>query len=155
MILSRIRSRSYVTTDGQSASLSRCQAPSGPQDQIYVTFKQLRVCWCGVPSLTGGRVCRLQMLLAVASAVILESEFHGTHDNILRSQIRDSPNLEGQVPVFISPRDGVTQLHPQTLGSLFVPYYESRGYSGGIRARLHRGYDSLNFRFLSLMKSDY
>jgi hypothetical protein len=35
-------------------------------------------------------VCRLQLLLALASAVILRSEFHGTRDHILLSQIRNS-----------------------------------------------------------------
>jgi hypothetical protein len=30
------------------------------------------------------------------------------------------PNLEGQVPVFISPRNRVAQLYPQALGSLFL-----------------------------------
>jgi hypothetical protein len=50
--------------------------------------------------------------------VILESEFRGTHDHILLSQIRDSPNLEGQVPVFISPTNRMAQLYPQALGSL-------------------------------------
>jgi hypothetical protein len=39
------------------------------------------------------QVCRLQMLLALASAVILGSDSRGIHDHILRSQIRDSPNL--------------------------------------------------------------
>jgi hypothetical protein len=38
---------------------------------------------------------------------ILRSESRRTRDNILLSQIRDFPNLEGQVPVFISPRDRV------------------------------------------------
>jgi hypothetical protein len=79
-----------------------------------------------------GRVCRLQLLLALASAVIL-----GSHDHILLSQFRDSPNLEGQVPVF--PRNRVVQLYPQVLGSLFVTSYDSQGYGGGIRTRLHTG----------------
>jgi hypothetical protein len=51
-----------------------------------------------------GWVCRLKLLLVFSSAVILGSESFGTHDHILLSQIRDSPILEGQVPVFISPR---------------------------------------------------
>jgi hypothetical protein len=68
-------------------------------------------------SLTREWVCRLQLLLVLASAVILRSESRGTHDHILLSQIRESPNLEGQVPVFISPRKMVAQLYPQTLGS--------------------------------------
>jgi hypothetical protein len=39
--------------------------------------------------------------------------------------IWDSPNLEGQVPVFISPRNRVAQLYPQALGSLFIVSYVS------------------------------
>jgi hypothetical protein len=65
-------------------------------------------------------ICRLQLLLGLASAAILRSESRGTHDHILLSQIPDSPILEGQVPVCISPRNRVTQLYPQVLGSLFV-----------------------------------
>jgi hypothetical protein len=57
-------------------------------------------------SLTRGWVCRLQLLLVLASTVILRSESRGTHDHILLSQIQDSPNLEGQVHVFISPPPG-------------------------------------------------
>jgi hypothetical protein len=78
-------------------------------------------------SLTRGWVCRLQLLLALASTFILGSESHGTHDHILLSQIRDSPNLEGQVPVFISPRKRVARLYTQALGSLFVASYDSQG----------------------------
>jgi hypothetical protein len=49
----------------------------------------------------------LQLLLVLASAVILGSDSRVTHDHILLPQIRDSPNLEGQVPVFLSPRNSV------------------------------------------------
>jgi hypothetical protein len=58
------------------------------------------------------------------------------YDKNLLSQIRDSPNLEGQVPVCISPRNRVAQLYPQALGSLFVASYDSQGYGGVIRTRL-------------------
>jgi hypothetical protein len=64
------------------------------------------------------------------------SESRGTRDHILLSQIRDSPNLEDQVPVFIYPRNRVARLYPQSLGSLFVASYDSQGYSGIIRTRL-------------------
>jgi hypothetical protein len=57
----------------------------------HPSVRQLRVCWCGALSLTRGRVCRLHLLLVLASAVILGSESRGTHDHILLSQIRDSP----------------------------------------------------------------
>jgi hypothetical protein len=86
-----------------------------------------------------GWVSRLQWLMVLASAVILWSQSHGTHDYILLSQIRGSPNLEAQVPVFISPRNRVAQLYSQALGSLFVAFYDSQGYGGGIRPRLHTG----------------
>jgi hypothetical protein len=41
-----------------------------------------------------GWVCSLQLLLVLASVVILRSESHKTHD-ILLSQIRDSPQPGG------------------------------------------------------------
>jgi hypothetical protein len=106
------------------------------QDQIFVTVRLLLVCSCVAPSLTRERVCLLQLLLALASTVILGSESHGTHDHILVSQIRDSPNLEGQIPVFISPRNRVAQLYLHALGSFFVASYYSQGYGGGIRTHL-------------------
>jgi hypothetical protein len=63
--------------------------PSGAYDQILNTVRQLRVCWYGALSLTRGRVCRLQLLLALASAVIFGSESRRTRDHILLSQIRN------------------------------------------------------------------
>jgi hypothetical protein len=47
--------------------------PSGAYNQIYIIVWQLRVCWFGAFSLTRGRECRLQLLLTLASAVILGS----------------------------------------------------------------------------------
>jgi hypothetical protein len=68
---------------------------TGAQDQTFVTARQLPVCWCGALSLTRGRVCCLQLLLALASAVILGSESLGTQDNILQPLIWDSSKQEG------------------------------------------------------------
>jgi hypothetical protein len=65
--------------------------PFGAYDQILITVWQLRVCWCGAPSLMRGRVCRLQFLLALASAVIFGSEPRRTRGHILLPQIRDFP----------------------------------------------------------------
>jgi hypothetical protein len=56
------------------------------------------------PSLERGWVCSFQLLLALASAVILRSEYRGTHDHILLSQMRDSSNLEGRSRYSYSPR---------------------------------------------------
>jgi hypothetical protein len=60
----------------------------GP-DQVSVTVRQFRVCWCGALSLTRGRVCLLYMLLALVRAVFLGSESRGTCYHMLLSQIRD------------------------------------------------------------------
>jgi hypothetical protein len=65
--------------------------PSEAYNQIFIIVWQLRVCWSWVPSLTRGQVCRLQFLLAFASAVIFGSESHRTRGHILLSQIRDFP----------------------------------------------------------------
>jgi hypothetical protein len=65
--------------------------PFGAYDQIFITIRQLWVCWCGALSLTRGRACHLQLLLALASTVILGSESHLTHDLILLSESRDFP----------------------------------------------------------------
>jgi hypothetical protein len=65
--------------------------PSGAYDQIYIIVWQLRVCWFGEPSLTRGWVCRLQLLLALASSVIFGSESRRTSDHILLCQIRRLP----------------------------------------------------------------
>jgi hypothetical protein len=78
-------------------------------------YDQIAVCWCGALSLTGGRVCRLKLLQVLASAIILGSGSRGTNDHILLSQIRDF---------------------------LFVASYDSQGYRGSIRPRLHTGFDS-------------
>jgi hypothetical protein len=63
-------------------------------------------------SLKRGWVCCLQLLLVLASTVMTRSESRGTHDHILLSQIWNSSNLEGQVPVFTSPRNRVARLCP-------------------------------------------
>jgi hypothetical protein len=96
----------------------------------YIFISQLNTCGYSpyvTSSLTRVWVCRLQLLLGLASAVILRSESRGTHDHILLTHVRDSPNLSGQVPVFICPRNRVTRLYPRTLGSLFFASYDSQG----------------------------
>jgi hypothetical protein len=83
-------------------------SPLRPMSRIFIF--QTNTCSYSpyiTSSLTGGLVCHLELLLRLASAVILMSQHHGTHDQILLSQIRDSFNLENQVPVRISPRQRV------------------------------------------------
>jgi hypothetical protein len=116
------QSQSYFTTGGLSPiSSSWRQTPRDSRHSNFIFQQNI----CGYSpyvrsSLTRGWVCRLQLLLVLASAVILRSESRGTRD-ILLSQIPDSHNLEGHVPVFISPRNRVARLNPQTLGSFSSP----------------------------------
>jgi hypothetical protein len=116
----RVRVRGTLRLAVCRQSIRLGEKPLETHDQY---FFQLNTCGHGpyvTSPLTRRWVFRLQFLLGLASAVILRSESCWTHDNILLSQIRDSPNLEGQVPVFISSRNRVAQLCPLALGSLFV-----------------------------------
>jgi hypothetical protein len=109
------------------------KTPSGTQNQIFTFFfivRQLPVCWCGTPSLTRWRIYCLQLLMALARVVILESESSGTHDQILLPQIRDSQTWTTGSPYLYPSRSRVTQLYPQTLGSLFVVSYDSHLHIG-------------------------
>jgi hypothetical protein len=72
------------------------------------------------------------------------SESRGTRDHILLSQTRDSPNLEGQVPVFIPPGTGFP--------SLLVASYDSQGYGRGIRTLLHAGLTAEYYQSRTLTK---
>jgi hypothetical protein len=70
-----IQSQGYVTTDGQSVSLSWNEAPIWGL-QIFITVSQLQVCWYGALSLTRERVCRLPVtalisLLSICTIYIL------------------------------------------------------------------------------------
>jgi hypothetical protein len=111
------QSQSYVTTDGQSPSLSWCRASIwGPKTRFLLLSRSCEFVDVGA-SLTRGRVCHLQLLLVLA--VILGSESHGTHGHILLSQIRDCPNLEGKVPVFTSRQEQGDPVIPQGTGFTF------------------------------------
>jgi hypothetical protein len=59
------------------------------------------------------------------------------------SVLRQTPNLEQQVSVFMPPSDRVAQLYLQAPVSLFVAFYNSQGYGGGILSRLHAGYNAV------------
>jgi hypothetical protein len=80
--------------------------PPGAQNHIFVTARQLRVFLYGALFPTRRRISRLQLLLVLASAVLLTSESCGTHDNILLPLIRDSPNWRARFPDLYPPGTG-------------------------------------------------
>jgi hypothetical protein len=79
----------------------RVKHPSGAYDHIFIAVRKLRVCSYGTLSLPRERVCRLQLLLALASAVILGSESHGTRDHI-SSQSQSYVTTDGSVGQSVS-----------------------------------------------------
>jgi hypothetical protein len=72
-----------------------------------------------------GWVCRLKLLLELASVVILRSESRGSHDHILLSQIQDSPIWRAKSLYLYPPGTGLPSYTPQALGSHFVASYDS------------------------------
>jgi hypothetical protein len=106
--------------------------PSRTRDEfiflLAISFRQWRLCYFVTTSLTRGRVCTLlcncfwafpeQSLLGQSAAEVTAVFYCLTWD---------SCNLEGQVPVLISPRIKVSQLYPRALSSLSVASYDSQG----------------------------
>jgi hypothetical protein len=117
--------------------------PSGTCDQFFflleIFFRQLRVCYFVAPSLARGLDCNLLLLLVLAAQSRSGLSPAGLKTIFYCPNFWDSPNLEGQVPVFISPRNKVAQIYPRALGSLSVASYDSQGCGGGILTRLHTG----------------
>jgi hypothetical protein len=117
MIHSRIshsQSQSYFTTGGLPPIRFGAQSLETHGQNFFLNLTPAVIVIIYHPyiisSLTRGRVYRLKLLLALASAVIFGSESRGTCDHILLSQT-----------------------------SLFVASYYSQGSGGGIRPCLHTG----------------
>jgi hypothetical protein len=116
------------------ASLSWCQAPIwDPRPDFY--YCKFGVCWCEAPSLKRGRVCRLQLLLALSRAVILGSQSRWTREHILLAHFRDSPQPGEPGPRFYN---------PQEQGDPCRRLLQLADYGGSIRARLHTGVYNIN-----------
>jgi hypothetical protein len=73
-------------TVSQSVSLG-VEPHLGLMTRYLLLLHSYGLVFCGAPSLTRGRVCLLNMLLVLASAVFLGSESLGIRDHILLSQI--------------------------------------------------------------------
>jgi hypothetical protein len=87
-------------------------------------------------SLMRGWVCRLQMLLALASG---HSQIRVQKDSWPNFAVSDSsfPQPGGPGPRIYIPQEQGGPVISQAPGFLFVVSYDSHCYGGGIRARLH------------------
>jgi hypothetical protein len=85
---------------------------SGAYDQIFITFRQLRICWCGALS------------LRVDGSVIYNYCWPSTAQSFF------GPSHIALLTILYCLRFEA---------SLFVASYYSQGYGGGIRPRLHTG----------------
>jgi hypothetical protein len=95
--------------------------PSGAWDQNFITVRQLRVCWCGAPCLIRRWVCRLRLLLVLASTVILESESRGTHDRIFSVSHSRPQTWRARSPYFHSPGAGRPSYTPRHWARFLSP----------------------------------
>jgi hypothetical protein len=102
--------------------------PSGTRYQfiflLEIFFRQLWVCYFVAPSLTRGWVCNLLLLLALGSEVPLGSDPRDSRPYFI-VPILETPNLEGQVPIFMYSRNRVAQC-PRALGSVSVTLQHAR-----------------------------
>jgi hypothetical protein len=89
-------SYSFGSQRGTHLSTGGLSPISSPLRLTTRNFFQLNTCGYSpyvTSSLTRGWVSRLWLLLVLASAVIFRSQSRGTHNHILLTQTRDSPNL--------------------------------------------------------------
>jgi hypothetical protein len=117
--------------DRQSPVSLGVRHPSGTRDQFFflleIFFRQLRIYYYIAPSLETGRVCNLLYCFWALPEQSLLGRSPAEPTAIFYCLIWDSPNLEGQVPVFISPQEQGGPVIPRALGSLFVASYDSQG----------------------------
>jgi hypothetical protein len=135
------RSRIFFTTDSQSVSqsVSQClgvEHPCGTCDRILLPVGMFLFESCVLVSVE--RPLWREDGSTICSAITQWSESHRTRNHTWLSHLR-LPNLEGQVPVFISPRNRVAQLYPRALDSLYVASCDSQGYGVGILTLRHTG----------------
>jgi hypothetical protein len=114
----------------------------GPWVSRPAIFFQLNTCFHSpyvTSSLMRGWVCCLQLLLALASAVIFRSESRGLMTTFCCLKFETPQTWRIRFPYLYPPGTGWPSYTPQALGSLFITSYNSQGYNGGIRPCIHMG----------------
>jgi hypothetical protein len=103
-VSSAATSQSYITTDDKSASLCWCQAPTHLRAHglIFITFRQLHVFYVGHLLWREDGHAVYNCCWASPAQLFLGPSHAELENYILLSEIQESLNLEGQVPIFIS-----------------------------------------------------
>jgi hypothetical protein len=115
------QSWSFITTESQSASPSWCQAPIWVPWSNFPLLFDLFLDSCSFVNVVRPLWWEVGSVLFSICCVSSAQPFSDLSPKGLMSifyclYFWDFPNLEGQVPVFISPRNKVAQLYPQALG---------------------------------------
>jgi hypothetical protein len=110
----------YYDRQSVSQSVSRSVCDPRPISLLsFIIFIQLRVFLYGTPSLTIDRVCSFQLLLGLASAVLIGSESRRTHDYIPLSRLLRLPQPGGPGPrIYIPQEQGSPVIPPKKLHGL-------------------------------------
>jgi hypothetical protein len=101
VVMGQSQSQGYIMTDGQSASLSLCQAPNWGLRPDFHCCQTVAGLLMWALSLTRGRICRLQLLLILGSTVILGSE-----SRCYYLRFETPPTSRARSPYFYPPGTG-------------------------------------------------
>jgi hypothetical protein len=137
VLQSQSQSQSYVTTDGQSASLSWCQAPTwGVRPDFYYCQTVVGLLmWVALSDERTG----LPVTIAAGPHHRSHSWVRVPRDSWPYFTVSDSrlPQSGGPDPGIYIPQEQGGPVIPPGTGLPFVAFYDSQGYGGGIRTRLH------------------
>jgi hypothetical protein len=100
--------------------------PSGAHDQIFITFIQLPLVDVGRPLWQENGSVVYNCCWSSPAQSFFGPSPNGLMTKILLSQIRESPNLEGQVPVHKSPGNKVAHFTPRHWVPFSSPLTTSR-----------------------------
>jgi hypothetical protein len=136
---SKSHGQSYVTTEGQSASLSSVMHTFGVEDYIFITSDSWGFVDLGRP------LCREDVSVVYNCCWVSPAQpFSGTGRAGLMTilyclRFETPPTWKARFPYLYPPGTGWPIYTPQALGSIFAASYDSQDCGGGIRNSLHAG----------------
>jgi hypothetical protein len=125
----------------------------GAYDQICNTLRQLRVCWCGAFSLTreGSAVYNCCWSHQRSHSWFLVPRDWWPYFTVSDSRLAQPGGPGSRI---ISPQEQGGPVIPPGLGVVFIASYDSQGYGGGIRTRLHSLVQAItDIRYISFTRT--